>query len=275
MRTRSGSAAPDIVPAVTTTAPSQGTEANGGSAPAGPVPEPSRSAVRPRSRAAPARPRRRRNGRTIQDCAARQRQISRHASQSRPVRHPADRRLLPPRQLPRCACASGCAAGRLSTRSTASPTCTRSRSPQDPAVLRRRTRVVGGAADRAGLDPERCTLFVQSHVPEHAELSWVLELHHRLRRGQPDDAVQGQVGQGGPSSASVGLFTYPILMAADILLYRPTRCRSARTSASTSSSPATWRSGSTAGSARRSWCPAPTSCGDGEDRSTCRSRRPR
>ena len=62
----------------------------------------------------------------------------------------------------------------------------------DPAELRERTRVTAAQYLAAGVDLSRSTLFVQSHVPEHAQLAWVLGLHHRVRRGQPDDAVQGQ-----------------------------------------------------------------------------------
>ena len=86
-------------------------------------------------------------------------------------------------------------------------------------------------------------------------------LHHRLRRGQPDDAVQGQVAarRRRPRVAS-GCSPTRSCRPPTSCSTRPTRCRSARTSASTSSSPATWRSGSTAGSARRSSCPSRTSC---------------
>ncbi len=69
--------------------------------------------------------------------------------------------------------------------------------PQDPAALRENTRLAAAQLLAAGLDPERCTLFVQSHVPEHAQLGVGDELPHRLRRGVADDAVQGQVGQAG------------------------------------------------------------------------------
>src|SRR4028118_1497523 len=104
--------------------------------------------------------------------------------------------------------------------------------PPEPAALRQRPRLVAARLLAAGLDPDRCALFVQSHVPEHPQLSWVLEcltgfgeasrmtqfkdqsaqagaarrgppaavvgagVPARLRRAQRDDAVQGQVGQG-------------------------------------------------------------------------------
>jgi tryptophanyl-tRNA synthetase len=87
----------------------------------------------------------------------------------------------------------------------------------DPAALRANT--LDAALDMlaAGLDPERCTLFVQSHVPEHTRLTWLLECtasYGELRRmTQFKDKGQGQ------EAVRAGLFTYPVLMAADILLY--------------------------------------------------------
>ncbi|WP_432834969.1 tryptophan--tRNA ligase [Dactylosporangium sp. CA-092794] len=90
----------------------------------------------------------------------------------------------------------------------------------DPALLRRRTRVSAAQLLAVGLDPERCTLFVQSHVPEHAQLGWVLScitgFGEASRMTQFKDKSQKQ----GADRSSVGLFTYPILQAADILLYQ-------------------------------------------------------
>src|SRR5690242_12121374 len=90
----------------------------------------------------------------------------------------------------------------------------------DPAVLRQRTRVSAAQLLAVGLDPERCTLFVQSQVPEHAQLEWVLGcitgFGEASRMTQFKDKSQKQ----GAERASVGLFTYPILQAADILLYQ-------------------------------------------------------
>ncbi len=89
--------------------------------------------------------------------------------------------------------------------------------PWNPAELTARTREVATLLMAAGLDPDRCTLFVQSHVPEHSILTWLLnnlatygELH---RMTQFKDKSKGQ------ESVSVGLFDYPVLMASDILLY--------------------------------------------------------
>lgn len=92
---------------------------------------------------------------------------------------------------------------------------------QDPEELRHRT--VAGAAQliALGIDPAKSTLFVQSHVPQHAELTWVFNcltgFGEASRMTQFKDKSQKQ----GTDRATVGLFTYPVLMAADILLYKP------------------------------------------------------
>src|SRR3954471_5106806 len=89
----------------------------------------------------------------------------------------------------------------------------------EPAVLRQRTRISAAQLLALGLDPDRCTLFVQSHVPEHAQLAWVLSCITGFGEA-------GRMGQFKDKSAkaadttTVGLFTYPILQAADILLYQ-------------------------------------------------------
>ena len=101
-------------------------------------------------------------------------------------------------------------------------------------------------------------LFVQSHVPEHAAAGLGAELPHRLRRGRPDDPVQGQVGRRAPSGTTVGPVHLPdAAWPPTSCCTTRTRCRSARTSASTSSSPATWPSGSTAASATTFVVPEP------------------
>ena len=98
---------------------------------------------------------------------------------------------------------------------------------QDPAQLRVSTLGTMATLISVGLDPAVCTLFVQSHVPQHTELSWLLEctvsLGELRRMTQFKDksarAESGeQAGQGG-DHVSAGLFTYPALMAADILIY--------------------------------------------------------
>jgi tryptophanyl-tRNA synthetase len=91
--------------------------------------------------------------------------------------------------------------------------------PHDPAALRRRTRVAAAQLIGAGLEPDHCTLFVQSHVPEHAELAWVLSCITGFGEASRMTQFKDKAAKGGSEQASVGLFTYPILQAADILLY--------------------------------------------------------
>jgi tryptophanyl-tRNA synthetase len=92
--------------------------------------------------------------------------------------------------------------------------------PQDPALLRRRTRIAAAQLFAAGLDPDRCTVFVQSHVPEHTELAWVLSCLTGFGEAARMTQFKDKSSRGGADQASVGLFTYPILQAADILLYQ-------------------------------------------------------
>ena len=92
--------------------------------------------------------------------------------------------------------------------------------PQDPALLRRRTRIAAAQLFGAGLDPDRCTVFVQSHVPEHAELAWVLSCQTGFGEASRMVQFKDKSAKSGADTASVGLFTYPILQAADILLYQ-------------------------------------------------------
>jgi tryptophanyl-tRNA synthetase len=89
--------------------------------------------------------------------------------------------------------------------------------PRDPAELRAKTLELTLLLVAAGLDPEVCTLFVQSHVHEHAELSWILECVASM--GELRRMVQFKEKAKDSDSARVGLFTYPVLQAADILLY--------------------------------------------------------
>jgi tryptophanyl-tRNA synthetase len=91
--------------------------------------------------------------------------------------------------------------------------------PWDPAQLRRRTRVAAAQLFAAGLDPERSIVFVQSHVPEHAELAWVLTCLTGFGEASRMTQFKDKAAKGGAAQASVGLFSYPILQAADILLY--------------------------------------------------------
>jgi tryptophanyl-tRNA synthetase len=92
--------------------------------------------------------------------------------------------------------------------------------PHDPATLRRRTRVAAAQLLAAGLDPERCTLFVQSHVPQHAELAWVLECITGFGEASRMTQFKDRTARYGNEQVGVGVFTYPILQAADILLYQ-------------------------------------------------------
>ncbi|OLR90526.1 tryptophan--tRNA ligase [Actinokineospora bangkokensis] len=90
---------------------------------------------------------------------------------------------------------------------------------QDAKLLRKRTRVSVAQLLALGLDPERATVFVQSQVPEHAELGWVLQCITGF--GEAGRMTQFKDKSAKQEMVSVGLFTYPILQAADILLYRP------------------------------------------------------
>ncbi len=90
----------------------------------------------------------------------------------------------------------------------------------DPALLRHRTRVSAAQLLALGLDPERCTLFVQSQVPEHAQLAWVLGCITGFGEASRMTQFKDKSSKQGADRASVGLFTYPILQAADILLYQ-------------------------------------------------------
>jgi tryptophanyl-tRNA synthetase len=91
--------------------------------------------------------------------------------------------------------------------------------PQVPAALRRRTRVAAAQLFAAGIDPEKSTVFVQSQVPEHPELAWVLACITGFGEASRMVQFKDKSAKSGADSASVGLFTYPILQAADILLY--------------------------------------------------------
>lgn len=92
--------------------------------------------------------------------------------------------------------------------------------PQNPQQLRERTRATAAQYIAAGIDPERSTLFIQSHVPAHAELAWVLNTFTGFGEASRMTQFKDKSAKQGTEAASVGLFTYPILMAADILLYQ-------------------------------------------------------
>jgi tryptophanyl-tRNA synthetase len=90
--------------------------------------------------------------------------------------------------------------------------------PKDPAELREKTMEVATLYLAAGLDPDKMTMFIQSHVRAHPEASWLLECVARV--GELDRMIQFKEKSKGSDSVSVGLYTYPVLMAADILLYQ-------------------------------------------------------
>jgi tryptophanyl-tRNA synthetase len=92
--------------------------------------------------------------------------------------------------------------------------------PQDPTELRERTRSTAAQYIAAGIDPAKSTLFIQSHVPAHAQLAWVLNTITGFGEASRMTQFKDKSAKQGADSSSVGLFTYPILMAADILAYQ-------------------------------------------------------
>ncbi len=91
--------------------------------------------------------------------------------------------------------------------------------PWDPEQLRRQTLAKAGEILACGVDPERSVLFVQSHVSAHAELAWILSCIARM--GELRRMIQfKEKSKGEAESVGVGLFTYPVLQAADVLLYQ-------------------------------------------------------
>ena len=92
---------------------------------------------------------------------------------------------------------------------------------QDPKLLAENTRKTAAQYIAAGLDVEESTLFVQSHVPAHSELAWILNCIASFGEASRMTQFKDKSQKGGSDNASVGLFTYPILQAADILLYQP------------------------------------------------------
>jgi tryptophanyl-tRNA synthetase len=89
--------------------------------------------------------------------------------------------------------------------------------PTEPEVLRRRTRVTAAQYIAGGVDPERSAVFCQSHVTAHAELGWVMNCLTGFGEASRMTQFKDKTSRG--QSATVGLFTYPMLMAADILMY--------------------------------------------------------
>jgi len=94
--------------------------------------------------------------------------------------------------------------------------------PQDPAKLREATRRTAAQYIAAGIDPASSILFVQSQVPAHAEAAWVLNTITGFGEASRMIQFKDKTAKQGTEAASVGLFTYPILQAADVLLYDTT-----------------------------------------------------
>jgi tryptophanyl-tRNA synthetase len=90
----------------------------------------------------------------------------------------------------------------------------------DPLVLRQRTLLSFAQLLAVGLDPTRSTVFVQSHVPEHAQLAWILECLTGFGEASRMTQFKDKSQREGADRATVGLFTYPVLQAADILIYQ-------------------------------------------------------
>ena len=154
-----------------------------------------------------------------------------------PVRHAADRRLAAPRQLPRRAAPVGRAAGRPRR------VLLRRRPARDHGRARPREAAPAHPGDRGAVPRRRrrprrsARCSCSRHVPAHTQLRVGPRLHHRLRRGQPDDAVQGQVRpRRAATRPASGCSPTRSCRRPTSCSTRPTGCRSARTSASTSSS---------------------------------------
>ncbi|OBG33273.1 tryptophan--tRNA ligase [Mycobacterium sp. E3198] len=91
--------------------------------------------------------------------------------------------------------------------------------PQDPDALRRRTLVTAAQYLALGIDPQRSTVFVQSHVPAHTQLAWVLGCFTGFGQASRMTQFKDKSARQGSDATTVGLFTYPVLQAADVLAY--------------------------------------------------------
>ena len=91
--------------------------------------------------------------------------------------------------------------------------------PQDPKVLRQKIREAAAIYFASGIDPDKSVVFRQSRVSEHAELSWLLNCTARVGELSRMTQFKDKAQKGGADSASGGLFAYPVLQAADVLLY--------------------------------------------------------
>lgn len=127
--------------------------------------------------------------------------------------------------------------------------------PQDPEALRRRTLITAAQYLALGIDPGRATIFVQSQVPAHTQLAWVLGCFTGFGQASRMTQFKDKSARQGSEATTVGLFTYPVLQAADVLAYDTELVPVGRISGSTSSWPATSRNGSTADSPAPWWFP--------------------
>lgn len=91
----------------------------------------------------------------------------------------------------------------------------------DPTLLKKRTLISAAQLIAIGLDPNKCTLFIQSHVPAHNQLAWIFECITGFGEASRMTQFKDKSQKSGADRINVGLFTYPILQAADILLYQP------------------------------------------------------
>jgi tryptophanyl-tRNA synthetase len=91
---------------------------------------------------------------------------------------------------------------------------------QDPSELRHNSLLAYAQLVAAGVDPERSTLFLQSHVPEHTQLGWLMQCITGFGEASRMTQFKDKSARGGSDHASVGLFTYPVLQVADILIYQ-------------------------------------------------------
>jgi tryptophanyl-tRNA synthetase len=90
--------------------------------------------------------------------------------------------------------------------------------PQNPEELRKQTLEVAKILIASGIDPKKSTLFIQSHIPEHTELTWILNTIAKISELERMTQFKDKAGKN-RESVGIGLFDYPVLMAADILLY--------------------------------------------------------
>jgi tryptophanyl-tRNA synthetase len=91
--------------------------------------------------------------------------------------------------------------------------------PQDPEVLRRKTIEIAKIYLAAGIDPEKCSIFIQSHISEHTELAWILNTITKIPEMERMTQFKDKSEKLDKSKIGMGLFDYPVLMAADIILY--------------------------------------------------------